>query len=381
VSTSTSRRLPEPNASRVIARLAAPSPGPTLICVTALHGNEPAGLTAIRRVTQRLADSKLLRRGTLWGLIGNQQALAVGRRFIDRDLNRGWGRSTPGSSAASAHSAEDSEQVEVWDAIEFAKHQSTGPVFLIDLHTTSGRGKPFTVFADALACRQFALVLPCPIILGLEEHLEGTLIEYATRRGLVSIAIEGGQHTDPGSVNALEASVWLALRSCRLIDRLSEVASGYTLLEREAAGLPRAVEVRARHAVTPGDGFRMHQGFATFDRVRIGQLLAADRAREIQAPRDGYLLMPLYQEQGDDGFFIVTSVRRIWLVLSRLLRAARADRIAAWLPGVRRDPDHPDDLVVDRAVARWVALELLHLLGYRKLCEANNILRVTKQHD
>lgn len=381
MSTPTSQRMIEPRPSRLITRLQASGAGPALICITALHGNEPAGVAAVERVAARLAIGSQLRRGTIWGLIGNLPALAVQRRFVDRDLNRGWGDpTTAGPSEGSVLTVEDKEQIEVWGAIEFASRHADGQVFLLDLHTTSGRGRPFTVFADTLACRTFALEFPCPIILGLEEHLDGTLIDYATTRGLVAIAVEGGQHDDIHSVDALEAAIWLALRACRMIDHNQEVSDGYALLKRASAGLPHAVEVRARHAIIPGDGFRMHQGFSSFDCVEVGQLLAADRTGEIQAPQSGYLLMPLYQEQGDDGFFIVTTVRRFWLILSRWLRKARAHRIVTWLPGVRQHPTNVHDLLVDRHVARWFALELLHLLGYRKLGEANGLLHVTRQH-
>ncbi|MCZ6618859.1 MAG: hypothetical protein O7E57_12075, partial [Gammaproteobacteria bacterium] len=43
------------------------------------------------------------------------------------------------------------------------------------------------------------------------------------------------------------------------------------------------------------------------------------------------------------------------------------DRVAGWLPGVRRDPDHPDTLHVNRRVARLFALQFFHLLGFRSV--------------
>ena len=48
----------------------------------------------------------------------------------------------------------------------------------------------------------------------------------------------------------------------------------------------------------------MKPGFRTFDRVWSGQELAQDRHGCIRSPQDGYILMPLYQNQGCDGFFI-----------------------------------------------------------------------------
>ena len=37
------------------------------------------------------------------------------------------------------------------------------------------------------------------------------------------------------------------------------------------------------------------------------------------------------------------------------------------LPGVERHPERPSAFVVDRKIARWMALELFHLLGFRRV--------------
>ena len=42
------------------------------------------------------------------------------------------------------------------------------------------------------------------------------------------------------------------------------------------------------------------------------------------------------------------------------------DRVVHWFPGVRRHPNNKETLVIDTGVARWFALEVFHLLGYRK---------------
>ena len=84
------------------------------------------------------------------------------------------------------------------------------------------------------------------------------------------------------------------------------------------------------------------------------------------APETGRILMPLYQEQGEDGFFVVREFSEFWLWLSSALRRARIGRLAHWLPGVSRDPDRPGTVVVDRRVARWGALGAMRLLGFRR---------------
>ena len=78
------------------------------------------------------------------------------------------------------------------------------------------------------------------------------------------------------------------------------------------------------------------------------------------------MLLPLYQGQGDDGFFLCRDVSPFWLRVARALRHAKLDRIVHWLPGVSRATDDPNTLVVNPKIARWFVVEIFHLLGFRR---------------
>jgi hypothetical protein len=51
------------------------------------------------------------------------------------------------------------------------------------------------------------------------------------------------------------------------------------------------------------------------------------------------------------------------------------------LPGVRRDRDRPGTLRIDRHVARFYALEIFHLAGYRKKRLEGDQLVVTRRNE
>lgn len=355
---------------RVLWDLGPHEHGPTLIVVAGLHGNEPAGVLAVERVGETLAPRSGDLRGRVVCLAGNRVALERGLRFVDRDLNRAW---TPSRVAALrnggvAASAEDAEQKELLAAIDGVLASAPGPTYVLDLHTTSGDGGPFSTVADTLLNRSLALTLPVPLVLGLEELVEGTLHEYLGRRGCVTLAFESGQHLEHEAVERAEAALWLVLAATGLIaeERVPELTAARKALGRAGRGLPRVVEMRHRHALEPDDGFRMRPGYRNFQRVQRGEVLAHDRAGEVQAPESARLLMPLYQVQGEDGFFVVREFRPFWLHLSYGLRRVGAARWVHWLPGVSRHPTRRGALVVNRRVARWFALQLLHLLGYRR---------------
>jgi hypothetical protein len=149
-----------------------------------------------------------------------------------------------------------------------------------------------------------------------------------------------------------------------------EAAAGRKLLRSETDGLPRVLEMYYRHHIEPEDAFVMRPGYRNFQPVRRGEVVGDDARGEVRVSRgrrEGRMLMPLYQKQGEDGFFLMREFRPFWLWVSYLLRKMRVDRVTGWLPGVRANPRHPDAVLVDRRLARWYAVELFHLLGYRIL--------------
>ena len=109
------------------------------------------------------------------------------------------------------------------------------------------------------------------------------------------------------------------------------------MLGRASSGTS-IVEVRYRHPIRGEDRFRMEPGFANFQRVKKGELLARDHKGQITARESGMVLLPLYQALGDDGFFLGREVRPFWLKLSAILRKLRVGDYSHCLPGVRRDP-------------------------------------------
>ena len=132
---------------------------------------------------------------------------------------------------------------------------------------------------------------------------------------------------------------------------------------------------------SPCDEFVMEPGYVSFQPVKRGQLLAHDRSGPVRAGESGRILLPLYQSQGADGFFLVREISPRWLQVSawsagcgwngccRCFPASGAIRIARYL-------------IVDPRMARWLAVDLFHLLGYRRRrCENGKIVVSRRPHD
>jgi succinylglutamate desuccinylase len=368
-----------------LGRLAGDESGPTLITLAGIHGNEPAGVAAAERVLGWLERHSPPLAGDVVFLTGNVSALARKTRFVDLDLNRQWTPERVAALAVDGEGPDDpverGEQRELLASLRGAVRAARGPMYFLDLHTSSADGPPFLTVGDTLRNRRFVRCFPLPLILGLEEQVDGALLELLNNQGLVTVGVEAGLHGSERSVDRLEAALWIALVGAGNVraEHAPDLEPYRRLLREASRGVPPVIEVRHRHAIGDGDGFHMERGYANFRVVRKGELLARDRNGPIRAPESGLILLPLYQGQGDDGFFVSREVRRFWIGMSSLLRRLRLHGVMRFLPGVGRDPDNPLVLIVDTRVARAYPLEIFHLFGFRKVRQVGKKLVVSRR--
>ena len=355
----------------VIGSFAGQRSGPSLICAAGIHGNEPAGVEASKRVLDTLQAHPRTFSGTLVALLGNTEAFSQGRRYVEKDLNRMWEKDR--IAQLTAHKVEDlkhedREQFELLQVLKALTRGNPGDVFFMDLHTSSADGPPFGVLNDSLHSRSFVRTFPLPLVLGFEEELRGTLADYMDSLGHVSAGLEAGQHTSSLAVDHLESLIWIALVSAGNLsqEQVPGIQDHYRRLADSCKHLPSFIEVRYRHPIKREDEFVMRPGYQSFQKVEAGQLLAQDRQGDLTAPGKAFLLLPLYQKEGDDGFFLAAAVRPLWIQLSAWIRPLRLDLFLHWLPGVDRHPEEEEALLVNARIARWYTLDFFHLLGFRR---------------
>ena len=126
---------------RILCRVTADRPGPTVVFFGGIHGNEPAGVAALTEVYETLQrQGNVLEKGALIGIRGNLPALVQKERFLDHDLNRIWSRSRLDSVLAKQdpeRSSEEKELVLIYELIQelLESHPNAGAGF---------RGDPLT---------------------------------------------------------------------------------------------------------------------------------------------------------------------------------------------------------------------------------------------
>lgn len=364
------------NTDRLLGNYSGGDKGPILVCTAGLHGNETAGIEALRQVFNTLNTQKKTIHGTVTGFAGNLRALEEGQRYLDHDLNRSW---TPDRTEAiqrntfSANNIEDQEQLALLS--ELAPYlDSKRSVYFLDLHTTTANGIPFCCFGDTLRNRKYGRAVPVPKILGLEDQLEGSLTEFLNIQGYPTLVVEGGQHNSPESIQSLESAIWLVMEHLGLMKRGApgSISEHRQYLSHRTHGMPDYIEITHRHEIRPQDEFQMNEGYLNFQRVKEGEYLARDRFGKIYAPFDGIILLPLYQGLGNDGFFIGRKLSERALDISSLLRKFRFDALLSAMPGIQTCEDSENTLVVNPEVLRSKRAEWLYLMGYRKLRKADN---------
>ncbi|HVE58095.1 MAG TPA: succinylglutamate desuccinylase/aspartoacylase family protein [Pyrinomonadaceae bacterium] len=358
--------------------------GATLIVFGSVHGNEAGGALALQKISGILPAFAPKLRGRVYFLAGNTRAIAKGVRFIDSDLNRHWSleniKHNRPHSQITTKRAEDLEQTELLTILENILTTARGEVYALDLHSTSADGVPFATVGDTLRNRDFAQKFPITILLGIEEQLDGTILEYLNNLGTVTLGYEGGQHFAGQTIKNHEALCWLALVNSGILPKedLPDFEKHEEIL-KDATGARRIVEIRYRHAITETDEFKMELGYENFQPVKHGEVLANDRRGAIRAGESGLILMPLYQSLGEDGFFLGREVAPFWLKLSGFLRRLNVAGLMRFFPGVRKSPFDDETLEINTRIAWLFPLQIFHLLGFRKRRWRDNKLIVSRR--
>ena len=299
-----------PTAALRIHRYCALNPGPRLLVLGAVHGNETAGTRGIERVIAELDGGALaLQRGTVTFVpVTNPLAYQKRQRMGERNLNR---------NLYPNQAPQDYE-----DRIAnvlcplLAEHE-----VLLDLHSFHTPGEPFAMIgpgnnSDALepfasASQEQALALrlgPRRIVegwldtyaRGVKERLARTqpsqraqllstdprygvgTTEYMRSQGGYGVTLECGQHDDPAAPQVAWRAIRNTLAHLAMVDAANPApTSGIELL--------RLAEVVDRlHA---DDQFV--RPWASYDRLSAGDAIARRHdGTLLTAPQDGHIVFP-----------------------------------------------------------------------------------------
>ncbi len=353
---------------RILGKVVGEKKSPTVIAIGGMHGNERAGVNALLKVFRTIKNENISFKGNFYGISGNINAISQNIRFQNVDLNRIWTK----EQVLKLHLEDDleiefREQKEIYHFIRDILTKEKGPFYFLDLHTTSADTQPFITISDSLNNRKFSSNFSIPTILGIEEYLDGPLLTYINEFGHVALGFEAGQHNKEVSVDNCVSFLWLALVAAKCI-RKKDVKK-YKFYEHSLSMFNETQDfykIDYKYTIKPFEEFKMVEGFKNFQEIDADEVLAFSNGKELISNCNGKIFMPLYQQKGDDGYFIISKISKFWLNASRLLRKMHFHHILKLLPGVSYTKRKPHTLIVNPKTAKFLATEIFHLFGYRK---------------
>lgn len=302
-------------------------PGPRLLVMGGVHGNETAGPTAIRQILAEFeAGTRRLQRGVLSFVpVANPVAWAGQRREGDRNLNRDF------RPAISPENAED--RIANRLAPLLRQHD-----ILVDLHTFSAPGEPFVFFgpsdnrdelepfgraaeeerlAQAIGPRRLVHGWLGAYAKGVRRRQNGSVAygigttEYMRAHGGCAVTVECGQHLDPDAPAVARAAIDNTLRLLGIGGLPEGADTAPTIAD---AGIP-ATELIELHDVFDRHSTedRFARDWRSFDRVAAGEPIAhrAD-GQVLSAPEAGYVVFPNPgTPPGREWFYFARPSRRV----------------------------------------------------------------------
>jgi predicted deacylase len=260
-------------------RAASAEPGPHVLLLALMHGNEIAGAIALDRL---LRSGITPLRGTLTLVFANLDAFArfdpanpTASRFADEDMNRLW---EPAALDSPRHS------------LELTRARALRPILdnadvVLDLHSMLWPSEPLILCGPTAKGRALAVSVGTPELVVTDHgHVAGRrLIDYGPfvqqDAAPTAILVEAGQHWEAATVTTMMDTI-------------------HGLLAATGLGPPRAARARSRCAevtqvVTANSGaFMFTQVFQGGDVVhRRDTLIAIDGGVEIRTPHDDCLLV------------------------------------------------------------------------------------------
>lgn len=312
------------NKNRVIGERVGSQYGPLLIVFAQIHGNEPAGYDAVNELFKAI-DAEYVKNprfefcGRIVALRGNVKAAEQGVRFIEKDLNRSWLPEEVERIKQTENIEElDPEDQEIKETLALVNYYidlcKPPRVVVLDLHTTTAHGGIFTIPAPNKEARRIGLCMHAPVLHGFLDGLKGTTLHYFSKENfdidMTAVCFEAGQHQSEDSYKHAVSAIINCFKAVGGFYAKDIESKHDQLLQERSQGLPLEAKLMYVHSIKEGDDFSMKEEkiYKNFEPISKGEILAYDKNGAVKAPYGGLILMPLYQAQGNDGFFIIEEI-------------------------------------------------------------------------
>ena len=259
---------------RGVVEVSSAGPGPRVVIMGGIHGNEPCGVNAVERLERDLHSGALsLARGTLLLVIANEEALRTDVRSVHRNLNRLF---KDNSDEPDCYETRRAEQL---------KKILASADFVLDLHSTTSASPPF------LMCEEDGL--PAARSLGLDRivlgwaslesgALSGDTESWARQHNATAFTLECGQHNDPAAAEVAYQAASRFLGVTGLVDATLRSPNPDPLVLR-------LYEVKLK----VDESFAFSKSYSGFDSLSQGELIGRDSHGEYRVERPSRIIFPI----------------------------------------------------------------------------------------
>lgn len=240
-------------------------PGPTVAVFAGIHGNEPAGVTAVRN----LAKNSAITSGTVHFVIANPKAVEQKTRFIEKNLNRCFVAGNDGGTYEDGLARQLMTLLDNCDA-------------LLDLHGYNGEeDRPF------LICEKESLDLASRLDFGVVSSgwsaaEPGGTDGYMHAQNKIAICAECGSNFHP------EKYVDLAKKTIKQFLGYFEIIS---TVPKSAGRKQSRIQVN-RFIKKTSKQFKFDQEYQNFDQLVPNKIFATDGRLTHKAGQNEFIIFP-----------------------------------------------------------------------------------------
>ncbi|MFA7191895.1 MAG: succinylglutamate desuccinylase/aspartoacylase family protein [Candidatus Paceibacterota bacterium] len=242
--------------------------GPTSVIMAGIHGNEPCGVRAFKKLEHKLK----IKSGKVIFLLGNPVALKDNVRFVEQNMNRMFAEQNKEYTEEEKNSYE-------YRRAQFIKMFLDEADALLDIHSTRNKSLPF-VFTEGNA---FDIVNYFPkevsrIVININEYEPGGTDGYMYEKDKIGICIECGQHDSKNADKVAIKSIMIFLQK-----------RGH-IKDSTKKKLPKEIVMVNSIYFTKTDNFKMAKQFVDFEKIKMDQLIGTDGNEEIRAKQKGLIM-------------------------------------------------------------------------------------------
>jgi len=286
----------------VIWQASVTSPGPHMVILGGVHGDEKTGIEVVKNLHTLFASGEeVLCRGKLTLILGNEEAIRTSQRVTgpERNLNRMFTRGHLDGPALGFYESLRAKQLFLF--------LSSADISL-DIHSTSVPGPSFLPCAFSPRHKNVYQWLDADLVLTDPDFILGgersTTDEYVDSCGGTGICYETGYAGDPSSVAEVLESIRNILADQGMVARspvLIPPVPTYTVYRLK------------RKILLTEDGFSYAGSFPRpFQEVHEGEIIGYHGKRPETAGDDGVIAFPKAPGQwlpGHDIFFLAQRIR------------------------------------------------------------------------